>query len=144
MRNIAAEAGVTEPAIYRHFASRADLLGAVFLQCAGALYDSLAEAAAGTLSPRAQLSLMAGAFFDFAFRRPDEYAFIVAVHQQQLRHLEPGEVRLPQGPVRGGRPASAEAQGWRRGAALAGRRCDGRHRAGRCVVCDDGAYQGLA
>jgi AcrR family transcriptional regulator len=95
MRNIAAEAGVTEPAIYRHFASRADLMGSVFLHCAGMLYDVLAEAAGKAASPAAQLSLMAGAFFDFAFANVEEYAFIVAVHQQQLRHLVPGDVRLP-------------------------------------------------
>ena len=95
MRNIAAEAGVSEPAIYRHFASRSDLLGHLFLQCAGLLYDALAAAGQGAASPLAEVSLMAGAFFDFAFARPDEYAFIVAVHQQQLRNLDPPDARLP-------------------------------------------------
>jgi AcrR family transcriptional regulator len=95
MRNIAAEAGVSEPAIYRHFASRADLMGSIFLQCAGTLYDVLAEAGVGASSPLAQLRLMAGVFFGFAFSHPDEYAFILAVHQQQLRHLEGSETRLP-------------------------------------------------
>jgi AcrR family transcriptional regulator len=95
LRNIAAAAGVTEPAIYRHFASRTDLLGHLFLGCAELLYDELAGAADGVASPLGQLGVMAGAFFEFAFTHPDEYAFILAAHQQQLRDLDLDDVRLP-------------------------------------------------
>lgn len=95
VRNIAAAAGVTEPAIYRHFASRSDLLGRLFLRCAEILYGELAGAAEGIKAPLGQLRALAGAFFNFAFTHPDEYALILAVHQQQLRDLDLTDVRLP-------------------------------------------------
>jgi AcrR family transcriptional regulator len=95
LRNIAAEAGITEPAIYRHFASRSDLLRSVFLHCAEALYAALDEARLAAGSPLAEIPALAGAFFDFAFEHADQYAFILAVHQRQLRDLDTANLRLP-------------------------------------------------
>jgi AcrR family transcriptional regulator len=93
LRDFAAQAGVTEAAIYRHFLSRDDLLSQVFRHCASVLHSYLEARAAA--SPGDEVAELAAAFFDFSADHPREYAFIVAVHQQQLRNIEPGDGPLP-------------------------------------------------
>ncbi len=95
LRAIAQAAGVSEPAIYRHFGSKRDLLGELFRRCAGSLYTYLDEGRSAAEGALAQVAALAGAFLDFALDYPEEYAFIAAVHQQQLRHLNLRAERLP-------------------------------------------------
>lgn len=94
MRDFAEAAGVTEAAIYRHFASRDDLLGHVFRHCADLLYDYL-DRRRQTVALEERIGEMAVAFFDFSRDYPQEYAFIAAVHQQQLCLRDPCTDRLP-------------------------------------------------
>ncbi|MCX7597550.1 MAG: TetR/AcrR family transcriptional regulator, partial [Armatimonadetes bacterium] len=94
MRDFAEEAGVTEAAIYRHFASRDDLLGHVFRHCADLLYEYL-DHRRQAVTEDGQVGELAVAFFDFSRDHPQEYAFIAAVHQQQLCLRDPGAERLP-------------------------------------------------
>lgn len=94
MRDFAAEAGVTEAAIYRHFASRDDLLSHVFRCCAALLYEYL-DRRRKAVPLEDQIGELAVALFDFSRDHPHEYAFIVAVHHQQLCLSDPGAERLP-------------------------------------------------
>jgi AcrR family transcriptional regulator len=94
MRDFAADAGVTEAAIYRHFTSRDDLLSHVFRRCAAVLYDYL-DRRRQAVPTESRVGELAVAFFDFARDHPREYAFIAAVHQQQLCVLDTRAQRLP-------------------------------------------------
>lgn len=95
MRDIAAAAGVTEPAIYRHFQSKRHLLTELFRHCADRLYGYLDERARDADGPLGTLSALASGLFEFAFDHPDEYAVIVAVHNRELRELDIEAERLP-------------------------------------------------
>lgn len=87
MRDIAAEVGVTEGALYRHFSSKDALARALFLSRYGAL-------AAGIEEIRARRSDFSGrldeivAFFAKSFDEdPDGFAYVLVSQHEHLREL---------------------------------------------------------
>lgn len=95
LRGIARAAGVTEPALYRHFGSKRDLLRELFGYCSQLMYAYLEERAQGSRTPVEQLGRLGVGMFDFALEHPEEYVFIVAVHNQELRDIDVRSERLP-------------------------------------------------
>ncbi|MCD6352186.1 MAG: TetR/AcrR family transcriptional regulator [Armatimonadetes bacterium] len=95
VRAIAAEAGVTEPALYRHFPSKPALFADLFRDCARKLYDYLQKAIQSAAGPEQEVAALAAGLFDFAREYPEEYALILAAHQQQLKDLDTDVHPLP-------------------------------------------------
>jgi AcrR family transcriptional regulator len=75
LRAAAREAGVDPAAVYRHFADRSDLLGAVAAVGFGRLGDRMAEALAGADGPAAGFAAAGRAYVRFA--REDRECFRV-------------------------------------------------------------------
>jgi AcrR family transcriptional regulator len=74
LRGAAREAGVSQAAPYRHFASKDALLAAVAGESFRALNDTLEAAAAGMAAdPVRRLAVVAGAYLRFAVEHPARY-----------------------------------------------------------------------
>lgn len=84
IRDIATAAGVTEGALYRHFAGKGDLARSLFGECAQMLYEHLAKTAEETVGAQAQLASLVRAFFDFAQDNPEAYEFVMARHHDNV------------------------------------------------------------
>jgi AcrR family transcriptional regulator len=67
---IAKEAGVTEPILYRHFESKCDLYLACFEECWGRLRSMWKEAIAGESDPALWVGAMGRSFLESAEHRP--------------------------------------------------------------------------
>jgi AcrR family transcriptional regulator len=63
IREIAAEAGVAEGTLYRHWRSKRDLARALFRGCAATVAAAVRRAAEGERLPRARLAAAIGALF---------------------------------------------------------------------------------
>jgi len=91
IRDIAQEAGVTEGALYRHFASKEQLAQSLFAECAAILYQSLSAAIDGVEGSHARLCALARGFFDFAETNPEAYEFVMARHHDSVTGPRPGQ-----------------------------------------------------
>jgi AcrR family transcriptional regulator len=78
MRDLAAEAGVTKPILYRHFGDRDGLVAALASRFSAELLDAL-RAALGEErgDPRATIAATVDAFVAFLEREPDVYRLLV-------------------------------------------------------------------
>lgn len=91
IRDIANDAGVTEGALYRHFAGKDELALSLFAECAGELYHSLDQAVNQELDPRRRLTAPARALLVFAQNNPASYEFVMARHHDDIGALPPGQ-----------------------------------------------------
>lgn len=86
---IAAEVGVSEPTLYRHFKNKQEILLAALDVIAVRLMFFAATAASGAKDVVERLRLMSGAFYDFAISNPDEtrvfFEAISATHEPEMR-----------------------------------------------------------
>jgi AcrR family transcriptional regulator len=78
MDDIAAEAGVTKPVIYRYFADRGDLHLAVGQHVATGVLARIHEQQRDDRPPRENLSAAVDAYFELIERSPDLYRFVVS------------------------------------------------------------------
>ena len=92
-RDIAARAGITEGAIYRHFPSKEKLASSIFLDCMYRLLAHLQAAAAKGATPDKRLCSIARAFFAFAEDTPAAYNYIMMSHQDDLPALMAQETK---------------------------------------------------
>ena len=92
-RDIAARAGITEGAIYRHFPSKDALAGGIFVDCMMRLLVHLQAAAAEGDTARERLCRTARAFLDFAEATPAAYNYIMVSHQDDLQALMAQETK---------------------------------------------------
>jgi AcrR family transcriptional regulator len=90
INDIGEAAGVTGPAIYRHFATKDDLLVAAIIEGAQQIRDAAADAFDGTLPPGDALRLLCSSFVHVAVSDPD----LIAVYLLEARHL-PSSKRAP-------------------------------------------------
>jgi AcrR family transcriptional regulator len=77
MEQIAAEAGVTKPIVYRQFRDRSDLVAAMAERFAGGLAESLSASGNSGREPRDVMAAMIDAYLAFVERDPEIYRFIV-------------------------------------------------------------------
>jgi AcrR family transcriptional regulator len=78
MEQIAAEAGVTKPILYRHFEDRTGLVRAIADRFSRGLYDELQSALrAPAADPRAVLERTVDAFVSVIEREPNVYRFLL-------------------------------------------------------------------
>lgn len=90
MRDIAAEVGLSEGALYRHFSSKDALARALFLARYGALARGVDAIRAGHRGFRERLDALVG-FFAAAFDDdPDGFAYVLVSQHEHLRDLEAG------------------------------------------------------
>ncbi|HEY0191533.1 MAG TPA: TetR/AcrR family transcriptional regulator [Kofleriaceae bacterium] len=74
LRNVAKRAGVSPPAVYRHFHDKDDLLTAVAVECADRLFIALRQAAAAAPpDPLERFRATGIAYLRFAVAHPDYY-----------------------------------------------------------------------
>lgn len=99
MRRVAAEAGVTAMATYRHFASREALLRAVVDGAVAELTADWGESGFG-LPFRERVDVLTDAFLDFALGRPNLYRYLVTEYRSDA-------LRFPDDFRAGGSPAFA-------------------------------------
>ena len=78
---IAREAGVTEPILYRHFASKRDLYLACIDEAWRSVRRAWEEAVAAEPDPRAWTQAMANAFFEFKEQRSRSRALAPGAHR---------------------------------------------------------------
>lgn len=77
MLNIAKALGVTEPAIYRHYASKDDLFAQTFLGAYARIANGIANAAAGTESLAAATRAVVVMFADLFDKERDLFTFVL-------------------------------------------------------------------
>lgn len=92
IREIAAEAGVTSGALYRHFDSKISLAQALFEDCANRLTTALREAAEGAEEPRAALARTLRALLEFSRAEPAAFGYILDRHEREIQRAQPGRV----------------------------------------------------
>ncbi len=78
MEDIAAEAGVTKPVIYRYFADRSDLYLAVGRYAANELMTDVLGAMEAHRDPKEMLAAAVDAYLDQIERAPNVYRFVVS------------------------------------------------------------------
>ncbi len=76
MRKVAAEVGVTAPALYRHFGNKAELIEALIEEARAAFLGFLTDSLSGA-TPWERLQLAQRAFLRFALERPDAYELLL-------------------------------------------------------------------
>ncbi len=90
IREIAARAGVTCGALYRHFPGKRGLAQALFDECAGRLTQTLREAAEGKSDPRQALAAVPRALLGFSRREPAAFGYILERHEEEVQRAQPG------------------------------------------------------
>jgi len=97
INEIGADAGVTGPALYSHFASKGDLLAEAIREGCRRIGAALDEALAGeTLAPQESLEQLVRAYVGVALDDAD----LTACYVLELRHLEPEYQSALRRPVR--------------------------------------------
>jgi AcrR family transcriptional regulator len=82
MDEIASEAGITKPIVYRHFGDKDGLHEALTERYIGELKRELAPATA-VEDPRSRLAATIDAYLSYVEREPDRYRFLLAAAEQQ-------------------------------------------------------------
>ena len=92
MRRIAAEAGITEPAVYRHFANKEELVARVFEERYRQFGQELADVAAGADEAefRSRLAAMVRAACRIHDRDPGVFRFLLTSQHDSLPRMIPG------------------------------------------------------
>ena len=88
-KEIARKAGVSEGSIYNYFESKEDLAYKLFVRYMDMFRDELSDATSTSGNPAEKLSAAVRAFFGFAEREPDAYAYIMIGHYTELRKVPP-------------------------------------------------------
>lgn len=91
IRDIADAAGVTEGALYRHWAGKELLARSLFAECARMLYEHLDGAVADVSGARQQLCALARGFIGFAQTQPEAYEYVMARHHESIGELPPDQ-----------------------------------------------------
>jgi AcrR family transcriptional regulator len=109
LRGVATRAGVTPPAVYRHFADKDELLAAIAVECANRLAETINDAVARTKGDSlARFRQVGIAYVQFAVAHPEHFramtvpgllaklpaeqrAEMETWHAQQRRDLEAGQ-----------------------------------------------------
>lgn len=86
MAEIAQAAGITKPILYRHFADKAGLAGALAERAVQALNESLAERLTADISPRQRMREAIAAFVAFTHEEAALYRFLVRGATAAGRH----------------------------------------------------------
>ncbi len=92
IREIAAEAGVTSGALYRHFDSKVSLAQALFEDCADRMTASLRQAAGETDDPREALTCTTRALLEFSRAEPAAFGYILDRHEREVQRAQVGRV----------------------------------------------------
>lgn len=90
MRDIAGAVGVTEGALYRHFASKDDLARALFLTRYAALAGAIDEIRARTPDFASRLDALVAMFTDAFDADPDGFAYVLVSQHEHLRSVAAG------------------------------------------------------
>ncbi|MDB4960401.1 MAG: Transcriptional regulator, TetR family protein [Myxococcales bacterium] len=94
LRGVARRAGVSAPAVYRHFEDKEDLLGAVAAECADRLADAMVAAvAAAPADPLEKFRAVGVALVRFAVAHPEHFR---ALSMPGLADKTPPEQRAKQ------------------------------------------------
>ncbi|MGH3749554.1 MAG: TetR/AcrR family transcriptional regulator, partial [Micromonosporaceae bacterium] len=80
IEHIAAEAGVTKPVLYRHFADKAELFVAIGQRGTELLFERLLPALQGDAAPLAQIRNSLDAFFSVIEEHPNVYRLLARRH----------------------------------------------------------------
>ncbi|MGP3910272.1 TetR/AcrR family transcriptional regulator [Nonomuraea sp. 10N515B] len=86
MRKVAAEAGITPMATYRHFSNREVLLRTVAEECLREL-DSEWAGRVAIADPQARILALLDDFLDFALGTPHLYAYVMADRRESARRF---------------------------------------------------------
>lgn len=86
-KEIASKAGVSEGTIYNYFESKGDLAYKLFVRYMDEFRDELLEKTASVTGPAEKLSAAVRAFFAFAEREPDAYAYIMIGHYTEIQKM---------------------------------------------------------
>jgi AcrR family transcriptional regulator len=100
MRDIAAEVGVSEPAVYRHFHSKAELLRGIFVENYGALGEAMDARQAAAPSFDGKIAAMVGECCRLFDADEALFRFLLLIERGQLPAV-PKEVKTPVNVVRG-------------------------------------------
>lgn len=92
MRAVAAEVGVSAPAIYLHFANKEDLLRAVCAERFRLLHDHLEAAAAGVEDPVEELRRRGLAYVEFGRTQPEHYRLLFMTRNAAATGPDAGEL----------------------------------------------------
>lgn len=85
LEDIGAAVGVSGPAVYRHFAGKQALLGAVLIEVSRDLVDGGSSVAAVAVTPDDRIRDLIVFHVDFALRHAD----VIRVHDSDVAHLAP-------------------------------------------------------
>jgi AcrR family transcriptional regulator len=83
LEDIGAAVGVSGPAVYRHFAGKQALLGAVLVRVSEELVRGGTQVAQGAADPEARMRDLIAFHVDFALGNAD----VIRVHDRELAHL---------------------------------------------------------
>ncbi|MGH7850418.1 MAG: TetR/AcrR family transcriptional regulator, partial [Thermodesulfobacteriota bacterium] len=86
-KEIAKTAGVSEGSIYNYFESKSDLAYKLFVRYMDEFREELLKKTSSVTGPVEKLSAAVRAFFAFAEREPDAYAYIMVGHYTELRKM---------------------------------------------------------
>ena len=81
MDEIAAEAGITKPVLYRHFGDKDGLYGALTARYVDELAHEL-RPSIGTNDPRSRLAATIDAYLSYVEREPERYRFLLRAGEQ--------------------------------------------------------------
>jgi AcrR family transcriptional regulator len=88
IRSVAAEVGVSTPAIYLHFADKAALIDAVCVEVFAELDASMVEASKGAGHPMDELRLFGLEYVRFARTHPEQYRIVMMTRRPDHRDHE--------------------------------------------------------
>lgn len=85
LEDIGTAVGVSGPAVYRHFAGKQALLGAVLVEVSRDLVDGGSSVSAAAATPEDRIHDLIAFHVDFALRHAD----VIRVHDSDVAHLAP-------------------------------------------------------